>query len=494
MRRPSLPGSRALLFGWLIALALARSGTITERDPYWQARAGAENLAGVPLARPDAWTWAPVDDLFRPTSPGWNLVLGAGWQSAGFWGIFLVSLLTIAAYLWVTLRLADALGARPLPALLALLPVFLLGIAWFSPRATLAAQTLIGLALLLPVWWWPRARASRVAVNAAVAGAGGFAVSWLGNATHLSWMVVALGMSVAWTVFWLLVPDLTNTRRAALSLAGALGLAAGVLTTPYGVTVGLAHTAHTQESAAGIIKEWMPVTAPGLPAIWLLAALVGLSSSAGLLWWVLRGLRRRRRDLPLALGAAIAVLAIPAAVAGFLAMRFLGTSLLLLAPVLAAALTRAAGRIRLPGRFAHWTSGRSWRIVLTWTLVVLSPAIVLQTIPHSVPAEAAIAERLPSGCHLFSDDGTGGAVILLRPDVPVWVDGRSDYYGRERLLAASRFLAGRGVTTVPEGTSCVVLPTSQPALAAEVARLDADSAWERRETLAGFTLWLPRSP
>ena len=333
-----------------------------------------------------------------------------------------------------------------------------------------------------------------MAANAAVAAAAGFLVSWLGNAVHLSWMVIAVGMAVAWAVFWLLVPDVTRRGRVILALAGAGGLAAGVLTTPYGVIDGLAHTARTREIATGLISEWMPVTAPGLPPIWLIAALVGLAATLGLVWSLVRRLRGGQRDLPLALGAAIAVLTAPAALAGFTAMRFLGTALLLLAPVLAAGLTRAAGRVRLPGRFAHWTSGRSWRVVLTWTLLVLSPAVVLQTLPHSVPSQAEIARLVPSWCRLFSDDATGGALVLLRPDVPVWLDGRADYYGRERLLAAAQFLAGRGATTVPEGTTCVVLPTTQPALAAEIARLDADPAWERRETLAGFTLWLPRSP
>ena len=52
-------------------------------------RRHAENLAGVPLARPDTWTWSGVEGNWYPNSPLWNMLLAAApTQSAGFWGFF----------------------------------------------------------------------------------------------------------------------------------------------------------------------------------------------------------------------------------------------------------------------------------------------------------------------------------------------------------------------------------------------------------------------
>jgi hypothetical protein len=78
-------------------------------------------------------------------------------------------------------------------------------------------------------------------------------------------------------------------------------------------------------------------------------------------------------------------------------------------------------------------------------------------------ASPRLVAELPAGCRLFNDDGTGGAVILLRHDVPVWTDGRNDMYGRQGTLltldlrdavpGTARWLDRHLVT-------CVLLPSS----------------------------------
>ena len=113
----------ALVFGWIVAFAVARGGSITEADPYWQIRAGLEILAGTPLVRADTWSWAPVDALFYPNSPAWNAVLATTWQWGEFWGVFALTSVAVFASLAVIAIVARAIEARPLPILLVLIAV-----------------------------------------------------------------------------------------------------------------------------------------------------------------------------------------------------------------------------------------------------------------------------------------------------------------------------------------------------------------------------------
>ncbi len=80
------PARRGWLLPWLAlaALAVVRAGVVDERDPYWQVRAGLENLGGAPLSRPDTWSWAHVDRRFTQTSPAWNDALALGWDADGW--------------------------------------------------------------------------------------------------------------------------------------------------------------------------------------------------------------------------------------------------------------------------------------------------------------------------------------------------------------------------------------------------------------------------
>lgn len=490
-----------LLIAWLGALALARSGTLDERDPYWQVRAGMENLAGTPLARPDSWSWAPVEALFYPNSPGWNLALAAGYGLAGFWGLFAVSLLAIGSYLALAVLVARALGARPLPTLLGLLPVLLLSFAWFSPRATIVVQATLLLGILFCLVWGRQVPLRSPMVNGLAVFGGGITLSALGNTLHLSWIVLSAVMALSWTVYWLILPWVDRGRRLALVGGGTLGLGVGALTTPYGVEVGLERAQAAQQACAGLITEWLPLTTAGLPPQWLTIGLAAAAATLGCAWWLVRALRQGQRDARLAAVATITALALPASVAGLAAVRFQGVALLTLAPLAAVAVTamadlahRAAAAEPRTGLWANervrrWTSGHAWRVVLTAVIVLLTPGAVLLALPHSRPAEHAVAPLLPSGCRLFSDPGTSGAILLLRPDVTVFIDGRADYYGRQRLLDTANFLQGRAEGSVPSGTGCIVLPNGEYRGLEE--RLNRDQAWQRTGAANGFLLWLP---
>ncbi len=93
--------------------------------------------------------------------------------------------------------------------------------------------------------------------------------------------------------------------------------------------------------------------------------------------------------------------------------------------------------------------------------------------------EHTVLDRLPTGCRLLSDPGTGSAAVLLRPDIPVWYDGRADYWGRERNALAPRTLSADRVDGPPfTDATCVVLRVDDPEQSGSWA-MDASSDWRQ---------------
>ncbi len=83
-------------------------------------------------------------------------------------------------------------------------------------------------------------------------------------------------------------------------------------------------------------------------------------------------------------------------------------------------------------------------------------------------------------------------MLLLRPDVRVWVDTRADYWGRERNREALDVLAGDDASAAPlVGADCVLLSTGGGLPTAGLVRaLDADAAWAARGAAGGVRVWV----
>jgi hypothetical protein len=504
-RSPSL---RAWLLpvAWLVALAAVRAGVLEERDPFWQVRAGMENLAGQPLSRPDSWSWDPVDSMFTQTSPAWNDALALGWRAAGFAGFFTVGFLSLLAYGLVSLALARRLGARPMPTLVGLMATLLLALPMLSPRATLVAQTLYLGGLLLADLARPRMVAAPPVLAAGGALVGGFLLAWAGSWIHLSWMLLAVAW---WGSVLVLLLSTSSAARARIGLLAAslgAGLALGVIAGPYGLGA-WELSRQVQAAVDGVVLEWLSPFSADLWARWLPAVLAGLAVSVVAGRWVVRGWGRRGRDPRLGLVGALLVLAVPAAVGGLFAIRFVGVCLLALTPVIALGATALADRAHArasaaqptgvfrSARVRFWTGGRPWRVVLTLVLVLLSPLVLLAAAQLGRPrGEAEAADRLPGGCRLFSEPAGAGTVLLLRHDVRVWMDSRADYWGRDRNLDALQTLAS-GDPSRPgvAGATCAMLPDDGSLGTGTMATaLDADPAWHRTWSGGGVTVWVRR--
>ena len=487
-----------LLWGFLGSIALVRAGHPEERDAFWQIRAGMENMAGVPLARPDTWTWSGIEGNWYPNSPLWNILLALSYGAAGLWGLFVLSGVTILALLLVTNLLSRRLGARPLPALLGLLVVYSAAFPMLSSRATLAVQLLLLAAVYLALRLSDRADGMSPTVLSGVVMASALALSTLGNWLHLSFLLLGPAMAAVWALIWLLTPGLTRRRRLVLIIAGGIGWLLGPVLSPYGMIVGLGRARVVQEACEGIILEWASPFSPLVPPKFFFMLAVALVLALGAAGWLYR---RWRAGAPIRELAALVAIGAPTALAGLVAIRFLGVSLLVLAPVAAAAATRVVDWLRsrpapaslpagLHARLREYSTGRFWRIVMTATLVLLSPGVVWLGLQHGEPPERAIVARLPAGCRLFTGSVLASATVLLRPDVPVWMDGRLDFAGRRMILDTYGYLGGTMAEPVPPGATCVLLNPRTDGAGLR-ARLDASADWRLDSQDGTLEVWLP---
>ncbi|MGV8848372.1 MAG: hypothetical protein ACOH16_02390 [Propionibacteriaceae bacterium] len=506
-----LPSVRVIVWVWLVAMAAVRAGTTQERDPYWEARAGIENLTGTPLVRPDSWSWAPVNDVFYPNSPGWNVLLGLSWLGGHYWGLFLFTFIVLLAYFGMAYVLARRLGAHPLGALAGATIGFILALPMLSARGTIGVQLMLWVGLFVPLWWRPRLARTSPVTTAVVLFAAGAALSAVGNWVHLSFVAMAVALAASWGVYWLASDwptggwkaRLTDPRRWA-ALSGCLGLVVGIFATPYGIAMTLERTRVTQEVCNEFILEWVSPFTPMQSAQWPFVAVSMLLVLVGVVVWFARRLCRGPIDNTFALAAAICTMAVPFAVAGMFALRFLGVAALMLVPILGMGITMIGRRAQAwaqqlpdsspfkePGM--RWTRNRSWRIVLSLVAALLLPfAVWLGPVNHAVPAEQEAIQSLPPGCNLFTTASIAGPTILTRHDVPVWFDGRADYFGRARLLEGHDYFSGVAKTAAPPGATCAVLPVMSQVtpLRMATARLNADPAWTLIGTFNRFDVWV----
>lgn len=492
---------RSVLVGFfMVLLAAIRAAAPEERDPYWSARAGVENLAGLPLARLDTWSWS-AEGVWYQNSPGWNTLLGAMWQWLGYWGLFLIPFVSLLAYLGLVWAVAAKAGARALPGFAGLAATLTWAYPLLNARATVPVQSLALVGTLF-AWWWAR-RSLRLTWPAAATGAlvSAAGLSVVGNWLHVSFLFIGTLMSATWVLIFVLTKGLPGRMRIALSVAGISGFALGAALSPHGIPLTLQRTLAVKEACEGLILEWSSVFAVNALQ-WYLSALFALALAA-LTAWLLVELWRASEgtDPRIPLVAALVAIGLPSALAGVFAIRFLGLSLLTLAPLSAVIATRVAHRVRGwavarppeslgARRVIEYTSAHFWMVVLTCVAVLLVVPAGLLISRGARPPELGVIARLPAGCRLLSGSGVAAPVILSRPDVTVWTDGRGDFYGRALLIQAQQVLLGQA--PIPQAASCAILPVDQRhgrEYRALASALDSDPDWSRTAEIEGFALW-----
>lgn len=396
------------------------------------------------------------------------------------------------AYFVVATILARRLGARPLPLLAATVLVAFLALPMVSPRATIVVEALL-LTTVLLAQVVSRASLTHGPRMLAVVVSAGAALGWVGSWIHVSWPVTAAGLAVALPGLALLGG--AERRRQWVFVAGSIALLAGSCLGPYGMSVWRL-MADVSSASDGQIIEWLSPFTPGLRLRWLPVALLCLGLSGGCaarLGRSARGPSSQGVRSRWALSAVLAGISLLAAVAGLFAIRFLGVCALTLLPVLGRELSTMTVRWRARAgkypRLKARLSAAYWRPVLTGALAVLLPlAVFTARDPGRPTAESEITGALPRACHLFADPSVAGAVLLLRPDVEVWIDMRTEVHGSRAYADTRRRLSDLRAVPLPHGTTCALLPTGVTS-----AHLDGDPdvAWRRLTATARLSLWVP---
>lgn len=420
----------------VLPLVLIRAAVLAESDTFWQIRTGLDILRTHHIPVADSYSWTVSGRQWHPNSWLFDVLLALAYRGGGMVLAALAAATFIPLIALAVTLLARRLGAQPgitlLVILLGLIPMF----PWLSARpqmvdypSTVLLVLLIDIAMMsvrARVRWW------------AVGGLGLLQMVWVN--LHLAAMI-AVAIAAACVAGHLLV------RRSHLSRAdggwaavAVLATVAGTLVNPVGVKV-FALGLQVRESSTVII-EWSRLSltdhlSQGLLLVSLVAVVVG---------W-------RKQWYPLVVPMA------GLAVAGCFSIRLLPFAAVLGLPTLAAACGRTP-------RVAEYLQSRRTLVAIAVCGLIASEAVV--AVIRSVnPVQAryplAVIRMLPSGCKLFNSYRLGGPVILLRPDIPVSQDSRSDLYGKDALLAAGRIEnRADGRARLDElGITCVLVEPSR---------------------------------
>jgi hypothetical protein len=434
------------LLAWLafLPVTVARAGTLSEPDTFWQVRTGLLTISHQAIPTVDPFSWTAYGKPWTLNSWGFNVLIAKAYRLAGLPGVAwaCAGLAMVAGGL--VLFLARQLGASPIVAGALLAMSWPLLVAWLTARPQLIDY--IGVLLLAILM--PRIVTDRNPIRAVMAVVIVSAV-WVNlHAGEL------LGVAMICASAVLLFAARDTRGSVWCWIAGAAALAASLLN-PYGVGL-LQHAAQVESASSGIVAEWQHLD-PGSPMQWSML-IVGLSALL---------LAARQRNLTLAGELGIV------AAGAVLAIRLLPILVFLALPVLAASVSRS--------RWSGYVCSRRILLYLV-TAVVLAPVVVLAmpSLSHIGRPDPAIypsklVTDIPPHCRLYNSYELGSFVILERPDVLVSLDSRNDLYGRQRVLAAEQVLRGQGdLAHELAGANCVLVP---PAMGL-ATRLRKDLAWK----------------
>jgi hypothetical protein len=370
-----------------------------------------------------------------------------------------------------------------------------------SARATVVVQVLIFVAVLFAWALGGVARRIRPTSSWAVVAIAGFGLSLLGNWMHVSFLFLAAAIAVMWALAWWSTPGIGTVVRIGLFASGSLGLLLGCVFSPYGIALTLERSRVVDSVARGLVSEWMSVVDfIGHGEVQVIPIIgIALAAAVGVVFWLVRLLRRDGRfESRTRIVLPLSVLSVLAIGAGLGTVRFLTIGLLAILPVVGAAATDLVDVLRRRQRtstgfwsrpnVARYTSGRFVTAIIIIIGLVASPFAVSRIALGAEPAEAAIARRIPHGCLVWAKIGAAGPIILTRPDTKVWIDGRVDFYGRNRVTEYVRIVSG--TDPLPEQTGCVVLPSPSRESYPISLLLDGDSRWSRAAEVKGFVLWV----
>lgn len=302
-----------------------------------------------------------------------------------------------------------------------------------------AAVEVLGVGLLL--WlldeWRVRALSSRdLAASVPL-----LMLAWAN--THGSF-VLGLGLLGA---TWI---GVVSQRDGRTRLFLAIGMLAALVTlvNPFGLRLWEYVATAVTGSRLQLITEWAPPNL-GDRMWWAFVVALGLAAVGAAGW-----LARPRQGGPGTLRIDDVLIAVALAIAGLEQARHAGVLGIGAAPVVAAGVAWVGRRLpALPARTSRTRPGLHVAIfgalaiatgILVWARVgpTNTAAAVRADYPvDALPALDRLACGRPDDLHLFNDYSWGGWLEMVRPDIPVFIDGRSEVYG-DAQVAGYAVIAG----------------------------------------------------
>ncbi|MCC6626118.1 MAG: hypothetical protein IT340_01825 [Chloroflexi bacterium] len=407
--------------GVLIAIGTLAFLRRTDPDFWWHVRAGRDMLANGTVPRVDPYSYTMAGAPWVAHSWLWEVTLAGVYDTAGYGAVSALLAGLLVATFWLTYRLLRARGLIEWAAAIVVLAGALMSVQTLTARPH--AVTYLGIAVT--AWlleWWRRGQERRL--------------WWLLPLMAL-WVNIHGGYAIGLGLVGLtLVGELLDARlvRRRPRLATLAGVLAGGLVTsslnPQGPAIHLFAAGFLSRDSAmqRYIQEWASPDFHDWPGLILALSLVtlvavglrpgatgwslGLPALAGV-WQALQAVRH----IPL-----YALVTLPAA-----------------APAMAGLAPALAARPRLPEETRF--------VAVNWVAVALlaaSISVPLLSSPLAQTKRAPVEEWYPQTAlnylvthrpagPIFNFDGWGGYLIERAPDYPVYIDGRTDLYGRAML-------------------------------------------------------------
>lgn len=415
----------------LIPFVLIRAGTLAEGDTFWQIRTGLVTLSDGRIPRTDPFSWTAHGEPWTQNSWGFNVVLALVYRVAGLAGVALACAAVVAVIFAIVLVIAKKSGAHPVVAAAVLQVACGALTVYMSARPQLVDYVAVLLLLLLlgrmlDSTGPPVLELATLAVMVAL---------WVN--LHAA---APLGVAIIGVATVLVCLSRKTRPRTGWFAAATLVAAVCTLPNPYGMEV-FAQSFRVADASTELISEWQPLD-PTNP-LQLLAFLPGAVALC---------LAVRRRD-------PVYVAALGVTAAGSVgAIRFLPLLLLVALPVLASSATSPAVLRYIVSRRVMLVQAAVVGLIAMTTAAVIAMTHVGRADPATYPS--AMVAAIPHDCRLWNTYDVGDYVILERPDVRVFIDGRNDMYGVDRvrtsdhalLESSDRDLAGAGCALVPSWT------------------------------------------
>lgn len=411
-------GRHSLLTAFvLILLAALAFFRRTDADFWWHLRVGRDILASGRIPRVDAYSFTAAGQPWVAHEWLWEVLLALLMDGVGYGGVSTLLAGLLLATFGLLYRLIRAHGVNEWTAagLLALGGVMSLQTLTARPHAVTYLFVVVTLWLLE---WWRRGRERALWWLAPLM------VPW---ANLHGGYAIGLGIVGLTLAGELIDARLDRRRPRVVTLAGVLGAGAlAACLNPQGAAIHLFALGFLNRESAmqQFIQEWASPDFHELP---------NMAFALALLLLAVAGLRPRARGW----SAALPVLAFTWL--GLQAVRHIPLFALTGLPAIAAGLagwTPLAARPRRPEP-APFALG-NWLVVglmagLTAAGALTQPLAQVGREPlHEWYPRAAVdylRRERPAG-PIFNFDGWGGYLMIQAPEYPVFVDGRTDLYGR----------------------------------------------------------------